>query len=209
MPTKKIIFTFLAFVFTVSLLVRSSDAVKDKATGIKFPDKANGLPVFGVGVRTKGPIKVYSVACYGHKSMKSALGQLSATEDKKKALDTLLSGTKKGPVTFLLNFKMGVGAEKVSSSIADAISSRYNGAKDVAQLKQILCDGVSEKGSTAKGTTMQFDCTKGGVKVFLDGKNLGSVSSGGLGAAFCGAYLDGKSVSPALRQNCIDSCCGP
>lgn len=192
-----------------SLLIGGCHAIKDKSTGISLPDKANGLPVFGVGVRTKGPIKVYSVGCYGPGNIKSKLGELSATKDKAKALDLLLSGTKAGPVTFLLNFNFKVGAEKVASSITDSISSRHSGSNDVATLKQLLCDGVSKKGSTVKGTTMQFDCSKGGVKVSLDGKNLGYLSSSGLGAAFSGVYLDGKSVSPALRESCVVNCCQP
>lgn len=192
-----------------ALLTGSSFAIKDAATGITFADKANGLPVFGVGVRTKGPIKVYSVACYGPSGLKKSLSALSGSKDKKKALDTLLGGAKKGPVTFLLKFNFKVGAEKVASSITDSIASRFSGAKDVAKLKEMLCDGVSAKGSTVKGTTMQFDCSKGGVKVSLDGKNLGYVSSGGLAGAFAGVYLDGKSVSPALRQSCLDNSCQP
>lgn len=203
-------FSLLALLAAIcALLVVGTDAIKDKATGIKFADKANGLPVFGVGVRTKGPIKVYSVAVYGNKAVKKSLAELSATANKKQALDALLGGTKKGPASFLLKFNFKVGAEKVASSITDSISSRFSGSRDVAKLKQILCDGVSAKGSTVKGTTMQFDCSKGGVKVFLDGKNLGYVSSGGLGAAFCGVYLDSKSVSPSLRQSCLDNCCEP
>ena len=191
------------------LFIARTSAIKDKATGINFADKAHGLPVFGVGVRTKGPIKVYSVALYGSKSVKNNLAELSRTADKKEALETLLSGTKKGPATFLLKFNFKVGAEKVASSITDSISSRFSNTKDVAKLKQMLCDGVSEKGTTVKGTTMQFDCSKGGVTAWLDGKNLGYVSSGGLGAAFCEVYLDNKSVSPALRQSCLETCCKP
>ncbi len=201
-------FSFLTLLASAcALFAGCSNAIKDKATGIKFADKMGGLPVFGVGVRTKGPIKVYSVACYGSSGLKKSLSELSAKSDKKLALETLLSGAKKGPVSFLLNFNFKVGAEKVASSITDSISSRFSGSRDVAKLKQILCDGVSVKGNTAKGTTMQFDCSKGGVKVSLDGKNLGYISSGGLAEAFCGVYLDGKSVSPALRQNCLDNCC--
>jgi hypothetical protein len=33
-------------------------AMTDKATGIDFAPKLNGLDLFGVGVRKKGPIKV-------------------------------------------------------------------------------------------------------------------------------------------------------
>ena len=203
-------FTFLASLGTACVLFAGkSNAIKDPATGIKFADKSGGLPVFGVGVRSKGPIKVYSVACYGSSTLKKSLSQLSVKSEKKEAQETLLKGAKKGPVTFLLSFNFKVGAEKVASSITDSISSRFSGSNDVAKLKKLLCDGVNVKGSTAKGTTMQFDCSKGGVKVTLDGKNLGHISSGGLAEAFCGVYLDGKSVSPALRQSCLENCCKP
>jgi len=202
-------FSALILASVCALLLGGSLAITDKATGIKFNDKANGMPVFGVGVRTKGPIKVYSVACYGSNSLKKSLGELSSRADKKKALEQLLMGTKKGPVTFLLKFNFKVGAEKVASSITDSLLSRSSGSGDVGKLKQILCDGVNVKGTTVKGTTMQFDCSKGGVKVLLDGKNLGYISSGGLAGAFAGVYLDEKSVSPALRQSCLDNCCKP
>ncbi len=37
---------------------RCRAAMVDKATGIDFAPKVNGLDLFGVGVRKKGPIKV-------------------------------------------------------------------------------------------------------------------------------------------------------
>ena len=40
-----------------SLLVVSTLAMKDGATGIAFDSSSKGLPIFGVGVRRKGPIK--------------------------------------------------------------------------------------------------------------------------------------------------------
>ena len=42
-----------------ALLLASSNAMTDKATGISFAPKLNELNLFGVGVRKKGPIKVY------------------------------------------------------------------------------------------------------------------------------------------------------
>ena len=51
----------------------------------RMSNRGNGLPVFGVGVRTKGPIIVYSVALYGSKNVKKNLAELSGTADKKKA----------------------------------------------------------------------------------------------------------------------------
>ena len=39
------------------LLIASTVAMKDAATGIPFDSTSKGLPIFGVGVRRKGPIK--------------------------------------------------------------------------------------------------------------------------------------------------------
>jgi hypothetical protein len=39
-------------------------AMVDQATGIDFSPRMNGLDLFGVGVRKKGPIKVRKVLMY-------------------------------------------------------------------------------------------------------------------------------------------------
>jgi hypothetical protein len=196
-------FLLLSVVLCTLLFPHGAAALKDKATGIDFAEKVNGLGIFGVGVRTKGPIKVYSVGAYGSDGAKKSLAGLSG----KNALAALENKAHKGPLTLLLKFNFKVGAEKVSSSITDAISSRFSGSKDVEKLRTILCDGVMKKGATSKGTTMQFECTSGGVKVSLDGSNLGQVQSGGLSKALCSVYLDNKSVSPTLRKSCVENCC--
>jgi hypothetical protein len=197
------LFLLLSVVLCTLFYPDGAAALKDKATGIDFAEKVNGLGIFGVGVRTKGPIKVYAVGAYGSDGAKKSLKELSG----KKALAALENEAQKGPFTFLLKFNFKVGAEKVSSSITDAVSARFSGSKDVEKLRTILCDGVMKKGSTSKGTTMQFDCTSGGVKVSLDGTNLGQVQNGGLSKALCGVYLDKKSVAPTLTKSCIENCC--
>jgi hypothetical protein len=189
-------------------------AMTDKKTGISFADKVNGLGIFGVGVRAKGPISVYSVACYGPKGVDKALSlySLSTKGDAAKAMKTLRTEVPKGPATFVLKFCMKVGAEKISSAIADSVASRCSGSSEVASLKAILQSGMTgsgDGGGTKKGTTMQFDCARGGVTVSLDGKRLGTAKSGGLSKAFCNVYMDDKAVSPALRQSCLDNLCQP
>ena len=71
------------------LVAASVHAVKEKATGFDFPKKNKLGALRGLGVRTKGPIKVYAVGRYD-----------------------------KG---FLLKMKMGVGAEKMSNALVDAV----------------------------------------------------------------------------------------
>ena len=196
--------SLIRFAALLVVLATSAAAMTDKATGIAFKPKMGELEVFGVGVRKKGPIKVYSVALYGPSDAKESLSAVSAS-DKKKALSALRSTS---PASFLLQMNMGVSAEKMASAIADSVAPRYSGAAaDVDTLKSLIFEGVSKKGKATKGTEFCFECSSEGVKVSVDGSAQGTVPSAGLAKSFCDVYLDDKAVSPALRQNCIDNCC--
>jgi len=181
-------------------------AMTDKATGITFAPKKNGLEIFGVGVRKKGPIKVYSVAMYGTSALKDSLASFSRSD--KKALTCLKDGARGASTSFLLQMSFKVGAEKMASAIAESVAPRHKGgASEVDELKELIFNGVSAKGAAVKGTTFEFDCSDKGVAVSVDGKAQGSVSSPGLAKAFCDVYLDDKCVSPALRDCILDNCC--
>lgn len=197
--------------------IHVSASLTDKATGITFLPrlKSSGgeeLEVTAVGVRKKGPIKVYSVAMYTSAVLKESLSTLSKTANKAKALATLRSGAGTDrPVSFLLEMSFKAGAEKMASAIADSVAPRHSGnASDVDQLKQLILDGVNvntKTGTAVKGTKFQFDCSNKGVGVAINGKGQGNVPSPSLSSAFCDVYLDGKAVSPALCQNCLDNWC--
>lgn len=193
------------------LLVQSSVGMTDKATGISFPGfLAEGKNLFGVGVRRKGPIKVYSVGMYCSEVVKESLSQLSRTADKgKKALEALRAGAKSHPTTFLLQMNFKVGAEKMASAIAESVAPRHSGSpRDVEKLKDKIFDGVSSNGGAAiKGTKLQFDCDAEGVGVSVDGTSYGAIESPGLSCAFCDVYLDDKCVSPSLRESILENCC--
>jgi Chalcone isomerase-like len=201
---KSLIFSIIGLFF----LSIPASAMTDKATGISFPPKKNGLEIFGVGVRKKGPIKIYSVACYGSSSLKESLSSLSRSKEEKEALSTLRDGIKSDDASFLLEMSFKVGAAKMASAIAESVAPRHNGnANDVDRLRDLIFNGVPEKGAT-KGTTFQFDCKHAsGVDVTVNGKNLGSVPSPELAAAFCDVYCDNDCVSPALRSSCLENCC--
>jgi Chalcone isomerase-like len=196
--------------WTVVLLFLSSTvlAMVDKATGISFPSKKNGLEIFGVGVRKKGPIKIYSVACYGSAELKKTLSSISKSKNEKQALSKLRDGMKSGDAAFLLEMSFKVGAAKMASAIAESVAPRHTGnTQDVENLREIIFNGVPEVGAT-KGTTFQFDCTAtSGVHVAVNGQALGSVPSPELAAAFCDVYCDNNCVSPALRASCLENCC--
>jgi Chalcone isomerase-like len=184
-------------------------AMTDAATGISFADKINELNIFGVGVRRKGPIKVYSVGMYCREEVKERLSSSSREE----ALECLRQGAQENATSFLLNMNFKVGAEKMASAIAESVAPRHLGgdsSSEVASLKSLILKGVSEKGAAVKGTTLQFDCSPDtGVGVSVDGKAQGTVESAALAKAFCNVYLDDNCVSPALLQSCLDNSCAP
>ncbi|MGK3744179.1 MAG: hypothetical protein ACI8RD_013848 [Bacillariaceae sp.] len=195
------------------LLVSTVSAMKDAATGIPFDSKSNELSLFGVGVRRKGPIKVYSVGMYCSDNVQEDLSTISRSDSKgKKAIAALRNGASTNPTTFVLKMNFKVGAEKMASAIADSISPRHSSDSEVSQLKDLIFEGVSGKGAAVKGTVLEFDCTdgdEGGVEVKVDGKGYGKVPSDALGKAFRDVYLDDKCVSPKLRENILENCCAP
>ena len=152
---------FLVFAATLFLSVGLAAAMSERATGIKFAEKLGGLDLFGLGVRKKGPIKVYAVGMYGTSDAKQSLSDVSAA-DKKKALPLLRSGSK---TSFLLKMNFKVGAEKMASAIAESVAPRHSDTSEVDALKTLIFDGVSSKGAATKGTTFQFDCSGDGVAV--------------------------------------------
>ncbi|CAB9501847.1 Lipase class 3 family protein [Seminavis robusta] len=199
------------FLLVTLLLLGSCSSLKDKATGIPFVPQLNELSLFGVGVRKKGPIKVYAVGLYCSETLKQKLSTISKAADKgKQALAALREGVKEHPTTFLLEMNFKVGAEKMANAIAESVSPRYTGpATDVDDLKGLIANGVKPMGSVGKGNKIQFDCSTEGIAVAVDGQDQGNVTSSGLAAAFCDVYLDDKSVSPTLRDCCINECCAP
>jgi hypothetical protein len=205
---------FFVIVLVVSTAVNAAKPITDAATGIRFPSKLrNGLEAVGVGVRKKGPIKVYSVALYSVSSLRETLEQYSRTATPSSvALQALHQEGSSHPSSFRLEMAFKVGADKMATAIADAVAPRHTGpASEVDQLKALILKGVNAKGGTAsKGTTFQFDCSpRHGVNVAVDDKPQGGVASPALAKAFCGLYLDDKCVSPSLRENCLDNCCSP
>jgi len=177
-------------------------ALVDSATKINFDDKLGGLSLFGVGVRKKGPIKVYSVGMYSGDDAKETISSVTKSD----ALSTLCKSiTATSKTTFVLKMNFKVGAEKMADAIAESVNPRSSNKAQVETLKKLILDGVAAKGAATPGTTLRFDCSDEGVKVSVDGKEIGTAP--GLKKAFCEVYLDDKCVSPALRNSCVENCC--
>jgi hypothetical protein len=202
--------------------------MSDKATGISFASKLRELDLFGVGVRKKGPIKVYSVGMYSSEATRESLSTISRKDDTAKQV--LRSGAKEGETSFLLQMNFKVGAEKMASAIAESVAPRHSDASEVEELKSLIFKGVTEKGAAVKGTTIQFDCNcsdeevqegekdgggdgvdrkEQGIVVSVDGKEQGTVPSSSLAKSFCDVYLDEKCVSKPLVESILENCCAP
>jgi len=125
---------------------------------------------------------------------------------KSDALSTLCKSiTATSKTTFVLKMNFKVGAEKMADAIAESVNPRSSNKAQVETLKKLILDGVAAKGAATPGTTLRFDCSDEGVKVSVDGKEIGTAP--GLKKAFCEVYLDDKCVSPALRNSCVENCC--
>lgn len=201
----------LAIAATVALVVfptvDAAAALMDPATKIKFDDNLGDLPLFGVGVRKKGPIKVYSVGMYSDAAAKASVSSIPKP-NKSGALSAIRSSlASSNRTTFVLKMNFKVGAEKMASAIAESVSPRASDKAAVETLKKLILDGVASKGAATPGTVLRFDCSEGeGVKVSVDGSEVGAAP--GLCRAFCDVYLDDKGVSPAFRNSCVENCCG-
>lgn len=181
----------------------------DSATNIEFDENLDGgLKLMGVGVRKKGPIKVYSVGVYSNGDVKGSISSFSKS-DKSGALAALresIQSSKETTTTFVLKMAFKVSAEKMASAIAESVDPRAPDKAAVEALKKLILDGVAAKGAATPETVLRFDCSyEAGVKVFVDGAELGMVQ--GLSQAFTGVFLDENGVSPALRDSIVDNCC--
>jgi hypothetical protein len=113
MPSVNMVFSRFFAIFLLIINSHGVVSMTDKATGISFPPEQNGLEIFGVGTRKKGPIKIYSVAMYCKSALKQKLAEVSKSEGKgKAAFGVLRSGAKENSTTFLLNMNFKVGRPK-------------------------------------------------------------------------------------------------
>ena len=181
----------------------------DAATKIEFDDSiGDDLHLLGVGVRKKGPIKVYSVGAYASRVVKESLAGLSKN-DKTGALSTLretIQSSGSG-VSFVLKMNFKVGAEKMADAIAESVHPRTSDGDGVEALKRLIADGVSSKGAATPGTLIRFDCGPKGVAVSVDGTAVGE-APGSLSGALAAVFLDDDGVSPPLRESVVENCCG-
>jgi len=181
-------------------------AVKELSTGFDFPRKHKLGALRSLGVRKKGPIKVYAVGMY---------------EDMFKAPG------------FVLKMSMGVGAEKMTNvrrpasprragrarrarrpreparrpratparsrprtappqALVDAIKPRCSDAPALDKFSELMLNGLPD--GCKKNMELCFGTSGGKLALSVGGKAVGSVASKPLAKAFAGVYCDRNAV---------------
>ena len=183
-------------------LFATSSARIETATKIQFQEKKHGQDLVGVGVRKKGPIKVYGVGMYVDPlASKFKLSKYKGQPEL--PTNAFLQNFGK---TLVLKMAFGVTKEKIATALVESIKPRMaGGAKDIDQFERILLDGCekfAKGGKACAGTEFAFSIRGATLGVAVNGHKAGSVSSQPLCSALLKCYFDNKCVSPGLKAQC-------
>ncbi|KAL3920080.1 MAG: hypothetical protein SGILL_003441 [Bacillariaceae sp.] len=155
------------------LLVSAAKTVKEPRTGIAFDEKVQGLKLDSLGLRTKGPFKVYAVGQYG----KTNAGKPNNA--------------------FVLKMNMSVNAEKLSSALMDALKPRCKKLKCDAnqenEFKEMVLEALPSEGAKS-GYTLIFNTSGNKVTLTVNGKMAGKISGKAVAKAFAAIYTDKNTV---------------
>ncbi|KAL3928139.1 MAG: hypothetical protein SGBAC_012777 [Bacillariaceae sp.] len=96
--------------------------------------------------------------------------------------------------TFLLQMTYGVGAEKMTKALKDALEPRLGSGSDgdLQAFEQLMLKGLPK--GAPKGTQMTFGTGGSKLSLQVNGKQVGTIGSKPLAKAFCGIYTDRKAV---------------
>ena len=189
----------MSFSALICLLVFAvlTSARKEPASGLSFGDTCGSLDLAGVGIRKKGPIKVYAVALFADKAACKNECSDPSSDNLNWFCD---SGASK---EIELKRVRDVGTEKMTSAIGDAIGSRMGG-KDKAALNQLttaMQAGFEKTGGAKAGTKLTFKSQKSKISLHINGNQQTECSSSALVSAFYGTYTDKNCVSPSLKAD--------
>jgi uncharacterized protein len=173
-------FIFLSMMVCVAALFLStsvdaagSKSAKEPRTGITFDTKVQNLSLEKLGVRTKGPIKVYAVGQYGKTS------------------------PAKPNNAFVLKMHMSISREKMSSALMDALQPRCKQfgceVNQDKEFQQMVLQALSTGGAKS-GTTLIFNTSGNKVTLTVNGKAAGKVTGNAIAKAFAAIYTDNKAV---------------
>jgi uncharacterized protein YcbX len=185
-----ICFCCLCCLFYSSVVVEATAAssttstrttITEPRTNILFETKIhNNLSLQKLGVRSKGPFKVYAVGYYSKGSAASNNNNINN-------------------VLFVLKMNMSINSEKMSSALLDALkprcSSKFKCTTDeIQQFKDMILQSLPS--GAKSGYALSFHITNGGNKITLsvNNKEKGHVISRPVAQAFIAIYTDSNAV---------------
>ena len=167
----------------------------ESASKHSYVDKCGNLDLAGLGIRKKGPIKVYSVAMYADRA---ACMKECVDHDK---FDWFC--TSPSPKEVVIKMCRDVGTEKMTKALGDSIGSRMGGKDPAAlnQLKIAIQKGFEKIGGAKAGAKLTFKSQNSKLSLSINGKQQTECSSAALVKAFYGTYTDDNAVSPTLKAD--------
>jgi hypothetical protein len=93
---------------------------------------------------------------------------------------------------YMLKMSYGVGAQKMTSALSDALKPRCKDAKAVEQFEETMLKGLPN--GAPKGTKMVFSTGGGKLGLAVNDKPVGVIGSKVLASAFAGIYCDKNAV---------------
>lgn len=104
--------------------------------------------------------------------------------------------------TFLLHMAYGVGAEKMTKALKEALEPRLGSDNgELQDFEQLMLKGLPK--GAPKGTQMAFGTGGGKLSLQVNGKHVGTIGSKPLAKAFAGIYTDRKAVC-ALKAPTVE-----
>ena len=194
---------------TPSIIKADAKEKKDKVSfKLGFPlSRGFGLALSGEGVRSKGPIKVYTAALYFDKNaVISAIKKIASLKGKsaselassRQFEDAIINGNFAKHV--VLKMSRNVSGKTMAEAIGDSVKPRMQGkdSKQLLDFQNILLSSLKDGAKT--GMILSFEGTSS-LTVKIDGNKKGEVRSPTLCKAFLDVYCGKDAVSPSLKSS--------
>ena len=177
---KKIILTLIASLFMLSSLQAATLYGVDVAETTTLAEQE--LVLNGVGIRKKGPFKVYLGALY--------------VGSKKKSADAVIAD--EGAKRVQLNMLRNLSKKKIVGAIVDGFKANTN---DMASIQIRVDEFINYMDKVKKGDNIQFDYVPAiGTNIMINGKNKGTIVGKDFFDALMKVWLGDKPADGKLKD---------
>lgn len=177
-------------------IISNGPIVKEKATGISFPNMCGGMKLVGTGVRIKFVfVKVYAVGTYMDPVAMAAVKSRPEEEIEQALLDPTY------PRVIRIELAREITSKQFVDAVCEALEPRMHGQDlwALEEFKSFNPDGLLMKGAqtymTIRGDTLLYE-SPGGV--------FGQIKSKTFCKAMCDVYYGKDPVSPTHKQSVMD-----